>query len=240
MKRMTLDDLKNSKSPDGTPNLVAVDGAVYDVSGSQLWAGGRHMNRHTAGMDLSEAIRQSPHGTARLDRLTRVGDLGESPAQPHPGAESSFDREPVEPPPPLIARMLSLHPHPISVHFPIALFLTAAVFEALGLITGFGSFHQAAFFNLTAGALVTPASIVFGFLSHRYNYGNDWNTIFMSKLFLSIVLLILSDAAVGLGIFMLSGSPSAAALWGYRATVFMLAPTVMALGYFGGRITFPR
>lgn len=240
MRQLTNEDLKNSTSQDGNPNLVAVNGKVYDISTSQLWKNGHHMNRHVAGMDLSEAIRQAPHGLDRLDRVTLLGELKSSPAINAASAEAFEESEPVESPLPLIAALLKLHPHPISVHFPIALFIIAAAFQAIGLIANHPAFIQVAFYNLVAASLITPVSIVLGFISHRYNYGNVWSPIFLTKLFLSIVLLILSDAAVGLGIFMMNGSPSVMVEWSYRLVVFLLAPTVMALGYFGGLITFPR
>lgn len=57
------------------PSCVAVDGLVYDVSESKLWKGGLHMRRHRAGADLTDAIEESPHGRAVLQKFAVSGRL---------------------------------------------------------------------------------------------------------------------------------------------------------------------
>ena len=76
-KVFTLEELAQYDGKDGRKAYVAVDGVVYDVSDKPLWAGGEHQNRVSAGMDLSEAILQSPHGKAKLQDLPVVGVLAE-------------------------------------------------------------------------------------------------------------------------------------------------------------------
>ncbi len=73
----TLEELAQYDGKDGNKAYVAVDGVVYDVSEKPLWAGGEHQNRVSAGMDLSDAILQSPHGKAKLEGLPVVGVLAE-------------------------------------------------------------------------------------------------------------------------------------------------------------------
>ena len=74
-KVFTLEELSGYDGKDGRPAYVAVDGVVYDVSDKPLWAGGEHQNKVSAGLDLSEAILQSPHGKAKLKDLPVVGKL---------------------------------------------------------------------------------------------------------------------------------------------------------------------
>jgi predicted heme/steroid binding protein len=76
-KVFTLEELAQYDGKDGNKAYVAVDGVVYDVSDKPLWAGGEHQNRVSAGMDLSDAILQSPHGKAKLEDLPIVGTLAE-------------------------------------------------------------------------------------------------------------------------------------------------------------------
>ena len=76
-KVFTLEELAQYDGKDGRKAYVAVDGIVYDVSDKKLWAGGEHQNRVSAGMDLSDAILQSPHGKAKLQDLPVVGVLAE-------------------------------------------------------------------------------------------------------------------------------------------------------------------
>ncbi len=54
---------------------VAYEGKVYDVSHSFHWKRGVHQVTHHAGCDLSEAMKQAPHGPDMLDRLPIVGEL---------------------------------------------------------------------------------------------------------------------------------------------------------------------
>jgi predicted heme/steroid binding protein len=76
---------------EGRPAHVVADGQLYDVSASRLWKNGKHMGRHQAGQDLSEALAAAPHGPEVLERVPHLG-----PA-PAPAGE--------EPPPPALARL---------------------------------------------------------------------------------------------------------------------------------------
>lgn len=70
----TLEELSTYNGKDGNEAYVAVDGIVYDVTGLPAWTGGEHNNNY-AGQDLSEAIKNAPHGTSKLKGLTIVGKL---------------------------------------------------------------------------------------------------------------------------------------------------------------------
>ncbi|MCR3956970.1 MAG: hypothetical protein NUK57_11795 [Gudongella sp.] len=73
----TLDELAEYDGLDGQEAYVAVDGVVYDVSGSDMWDAGGH-NGFQAGQDLSEEIKEvSPHGVSVLERMPVVGTLEE-------------------------------------------------------------------------------------------------------------------------------------------------------------------
>ena len=56
MKRYTRTELARCDGKEGRPAWVAYRGRVYDVSGSFLWKGGRHMATHEAGRDLSDVL----------------------------------------------------------------------------------------------------------------------------------------------------------------------------------------
>jgi len=60
------------------------------------------------------------------------------------------------------------------------------------------------------------------------------------KILLSIVLMVLFAAAliVHFG-FLTSGENGGFWYWLYTMSVLFMAPTVMGLGYYGGKITFP-
>jgi len=71
-------DVKKFKPEDleGT-GYVAVNGKVYDVSGSDLWEDGDHMGAHDAGRDLTAAIADAPHGVEVLEEFPVVGEMEE-------------------------------------------------------------------------------------------------------------------------------------------------------------------
>lgn len=75
---LTKAQLKNYNGQEGKPAYVAVDGIIYDVTQSRLWRGGVHdpaEGRVRAGEDLSELIKESPHGKKNLERFPVVGSM---------------------------------------------------------------------------------------------------------------------------------------------------------------------
>ncbi|MBI3143172.1 MAG: cytochrome b5 [Bacteroidetes bacterium] len=53
---------------------VAFKGLIYDVTGSRLWAQGKHY-AHWAGQDLTQELAQAPHGEHVFGRWPVVGRL---------------------------------------------------------------------------------------------------------------------------------------------------------------------
>jgi predicted heme/steroid binding protein len=59
----------------GNKCLVKIDGKIYDATGNREWKNGEHAKSRglaKCGMDLSEVIKQSPHGKRVLDELPEV------------------------------------------------------------------------------------------------------------------------------------------------------------------------
>ena len=75
MKKFTRAELTQYNGTDGTRLYIAYKGKVYDVSNSFLWKGGKHQALHHAGEDLTEALREAPHGEDLLQRVPVIGDL---------------------------------------------------------------------------------------------------------------------------------------------------------------------
>lgn len=76
---ISLDELATSNGKDGAKCLIAIDGTVYDASDNSQWSNGEHTpsnGRAKCGEDLTDAIRQSPHGKSVLGELPTVGSLG--------------------------------------------------------------------------------------------------------------------------------------------------------------------
>lgn len=74
---LTLEELAAYNGKEGKPAYVAVDGIIYDVSGSSRWKNGEH-NGYSAGQDLTDIIKnKSPHGVSVLSRMPAVGKIVE-------------------------------------------------------------------------------------------------------------------------------------------------------------------
>ena len=74
MRIFTEEELKKYDGTDGLV-YVAYEGKVYDVSQSFLWKKGVHQVMHHAGCDLTEALKQAPHGPNMLHKFLIVGEL---------------------------------------------------------------------------------------------------------------------------------------------------------------------
>jgi predicted heme/steroid binding protein/uncharacterized membrane protein len=235
MKTFTLEELARFDGHDGRPAYVAHDGKVYDVTASKLWKLGSHMKRHTAGLDLTVDLKQAPHGVDRLERFPVAGVVTEACAvERKDGREHEL---------PWLLRkspFLRRHPHPMTVHFPIAFATGAILCLALHLLTGSPMFEAAVHGMNFAGLLFTPVAILTGLATWKYNYGSSMILPIRIKLALSPVLLVqfaalcvwrLADPAA------LTGGGQAATV--FAALTFSMLPVMGAVGWFGAGLTFP-
>lgn len=71
---LSLEELAQYDGKDGRPAYAAVDGVIYDVTESPAWAQGAHKGQQ-AGLDLSEAFKNSPHDISTLDKVEKIGRL---------------------------------------------------------------------------------------------------------------------------------------------------------------------
>ena len=75
MKQFTEEELAHYNGKKGKPAYVVYEGKVYDVSASFLWKDGTHQVLHNAGVDLTVALEQAPHGADALKKFPVVGIL---------------------------------------------------------------------------------------------------------------------------------------------------------------------
>jgi len=215
-KRVTNDELKQNHGQAGRPAHVAYRGRVYDVSASKLWVGGLHQRRHQAGADLTTEFAAAPHDESVLARVPEVGELETREGQALP---------------PLLGFLLDLHPHPIAIHFPIALIVVAAAFLVFYLILDLTGLATAAYYVLLAGVITAPVAIATGGLSWWFNYGCRQTGVFRAKIRLALVLFPLSLATIIL--WSLNREALAdrePAGWVYFALLLVMSGLVLALG----------
>ena len=235
-KRFTPQELAGFDGSDGKPVYLAYNGVVYDVSASRLWKAGKHMNRHHAGGDMGLELSQAPHDPTVLERFPRVGVLDAEALKPEPAA----DRVPAG-----LARfikrfpMLKRHPHPMTVHFPIAFCVVAPVTLLLALVTGWPGFAAALPVLLGAAALFTPVAIATGLFTWWLNYASARIPPIIVKLAATPVLFL----AVLWAFVECVKTPDIAAHpgdhLGFVLVVLALFPLVSLVGWFGAALTFP-
>ena len=235
LREFTRDDLSTYDGREGRPVYIVHEGKVYDVSTSKLWKTGTHMKRHQSGRDLTEDIKGAPHDTSVLERFPQIGTL-------------KPEKDPMDEkiPDVLLALfrripMLRRHPHPMTVHFPLAFLMLVPVFNLLSLLFGTASLETSAFHVLTAGLVVTPVAMLTGPYNWWMNYGGKWSPIIAVKMGGSIILIVL---VVALFLWRLIQptimlEPGGARIL-YLLLTLALVPTVTILGWFGAKMTFPH
>jgi predicted heme/steroid binding protein len=74
MEEFTLEEVAKYNGRNGQRAYVVYSGKVYDVTDSDFWDGGEHMDLHEAGTDLTEALdMEAPHESDSLDSFKVVG-----------------------------------------------------------------------------------------------------------------------------------------------------------------------
>jgi predicted heme/steroid binding protein/uncharacterized membrane protein len=228
MKEFTAEELSFFDGKEGRPIYVAFQGKVYDVTKSPLWAKGLHMKRHPAGKDLAGEISAAPHGPEVLERYPHIGTVKKGPPEEFKHLplflQDFLQRFP----------MARRHPHPMVVHFPIALLMVASLFILLALLFQKGSFEIASFYLLILGAISSPFAMATGLLTWWINYRFKLNYFVKRKIQLSILLLIFETILVVWRISQVEISHPF-----YVVMMVLLTPIVSLLGYYGGQLTFP-
>lgn len=72
---LTVDDLTNFDGAGDRNAFFAFKGKIYDVSQSPHWKNGTHFTKHSAGTDLTVALKNAPHGEEKVLEMPRVGEL---------------------------------------------------------------------------------------------------------------------------------------------------------------------
>lgn len=72
---MTKEELVRFDGQQGRKAYVAVNGKIYDVTASNYWQGGKHLDVHHAGRDLSADLLEAPHVRSLIERFPVVAEF---------------------------------------------------------------------------------------------------------------------------------------------------------------------
>jgi predicted heme/steroid binding protein len=75
MKKFTKEELARYDGKKSQLICIAYKGKVYDLTGSFLWQKGKHQVFHGAGKDLTEVLKDAPHGEEMILKFPMVGIL---------------------------------------------------------------------------------------------------------------------------------------------------------------------
>jgi len=73
--KLTPEELQHFDGKENRPPFFAYNGKVFDASSSQLWKGGIHFKKHSAGNDLTDILKTAPHGDEKILQMPEVGKL---------------------------------------------------------------------------------------------------------------------------------------------------------------------
>jgi len=135
--------------------------------------------------------------------------------------------------------METFEPHAVAAHFPNALLPTLALFVAIAVVSGLGSFETAAFYLLFVVLFAAPVTFVTGIYDWQTKYGGQKTVIFKKKLMLGATLIVLSILTGALRFqvpdIMQSGG---ALMYLYFALIIAMLGCVTLLGHYGGKLVF--
>lgn len=131
------------------------------------------------------------------------------------------------------------HPHPVTVHFPIALHYFSAFVDVLFLADPSGGYETAVFLSFLIATVMGFLTLFTGLFSWWVNYNLVRSKVFMIKLVGALFTLLvgfipitqrLLDADVAYS----SGMDGVV----YHGIIFLTVMTVSIVGYYGGKITW--
>lgn len=263
METMTLEELGQYDGKDGRRAYTAYKGKIYDVTDSKFWKNGVHVRKHFAGIDLTESMGKAPHGDEVFAKFEPVALLEDSKSiaiasdendqknknsdpeciactpQTHRKAkeEESDQMEFIKDY--LRGWYRKYHPHPITVHFPIALHYFAAFMDVLFFFNPIVAYEISVFYSFTFSTVGGVAAMFPGILSWWINYNLVKQKAFLIKLLMAIITLFLGIVAIcQRWVF-----PEVAWDFGiqgfiYHSIIFITVVTVTINAYFGGKVTW--
>jgi predicted heme/steroid binding protein len=228
MKKFNKEELRKYHGENNRPCYVSYKNKVYDLTASSRWKNGVHVKEHHAGMDLTEAMSNAPHGPELLANFPTVGKYFHAKQ-----TYSSLRR--------IIYYFSDIHAHSVCSHFTVSSFILSPVFLILSLLLPKQTiFENLSSYMLLIGLASLPFSIGFGLLDWWNKYSMDMSSLFKRKLFFSIVLTVTATICLIWPYYQVNlilNSRSYFLVY-ICLNVSLLVYTVI-LGAIGGKLVFP-
>jgi len=236
---MTIDELKLYDGRNNNRAYIAYKNVVYDVTESSFWQGGDHQGVHSAGVDLTSALSDAPHGDDVFKTFPEVATLDEE--EPTKTVKEKTTEQNTSQDSKTYLRSLyrKYHPHPMTVHFPIALHIFASVFDIIFLMYPKEVYALIVFYSLVVATVMGFVAMIPGLFSWWLNYNFSTHRAFIIKIVVSFVTLLLGIIAITIYL----DYPTAIYDFSflgitYHAIVLITGINVLILGYYGGKIVW--
>lgn len=228
MQQFSEEELRHYNGQDGMPAYIAYNGQVYDVTLSKFWKEGSHFKKHFAGHDLTAEMANAPHSDEVFASYPCVGRF--VPACPFtPENKKERYRQ----------WYAVYHPHPMVIHFPIALHYFSAGTDVLFLSNPSVEYEAAVFLSFLIATVMGLVALMTGVFSWWINYDFSMSRAFVVKLIGAIFTLVVG--LIPLAQKMMNPDvPFSTGVDGiiYHAIIFMTVISITVVGYYGGKITW--
>ncbi len=131
-----------------------------------------------------------------------------------------------------------MNPHPIFVHFPIAMLLMASFFYWVGVVFKKESLLHAAKWELYAGTFFALLAVITGLWAARtVPHDEEVHQILVLHQYLGFIILLSSVFLSG-WVFFAKASPPKKGSWTFLVALIFLSLIIVQQGDFGGRMVF--
>jgi predicted heme/steroid binding protein/uncharacterized membrane protein len=228
MQQFTEEELRKYNGQDGMPAYIAYKGQVYDVSASKFWQNGSHFKKHFAGCDLTSEMANAPHSDEVFENYPCVGQFL-TPSLIVPETKKERYRR----------WYAAYHPHPMVIHFPIALHYFSAAADILFLANPSAEYESAVFLSFLIATLMGFVALITGVFSWWVNYDFSTSKPFVIKLIGALFTLIIGVVPL-IQKLLNPDVPFSTGVDGitYHAVIFITVISITIVGYYGGKITW--
>ena len=227
MQQFSEEELRHYNGQEGKPAYIAYKGRVYDVTSSKFWKKGSHFKKHFAGSDLTPEMANAPHSDEVFENFPYVGEFV---TISHTADESKKER--------YRRWYAAYHPHPMIIHFPIALHYFSAAADVLFLANPSANYEAAVFLSFLIATVMGFVALITGVFSWWINYDLVKSKPFMIKLYGASFTLVIGLVPI-IQMAMNSNIPFEKGLDGfiYHSIIFVTVISITVVAYYGGKIT---